>query len=199
MRKTWIVLALVTGLVAACSGSAASGSLQANGSLQASGTPAGGTQAAATATGTAGDSTGGAPKTPVACSLLTANEAATALGVPVNPGAGSVDPAENVCTFGGHALADMINFVEISVIDPVEFTPTRASVPSVFDITPATGIGDASYYQKDYLPNDSGTRMSLSARKGQTTFRIDMVLYGATDSRLMAAEKTLALGAVGRI
>jgi hypothetical protein len=198
VRKTWIVLALVTGLVAACSGSAASGSLQASGTPT-SGTPAGGTQAAATATGTAGNSTGGAPKTPVACSLLTANEAATALGVPVNPGAGSVDPAENVCTFGGHTLADMINFVEISVIDPVEFTPTRASVPSVFDISPATGIGDASYYQKDYLPNASGTRMSLSVRKGQTAFRIDMVLYGATDNRLMAAEKTLALGAVGRI
>jgi hypothetical protein len=118
--------------------------------------------------------------------------------VPVNPGAPAVDPSENVCSFGGHALADMVKFVEIEVINPVEFTPTRASVPGVFEITAASGVGDSAYYQKDYLPNNSGTRMSLSVQKGPTVIRIDIVLPGASDAQLMAAEKTLAVAAVGR-
>jgi len=200
------------GLVAACSGSAATGGPPAGGT-QALATQAAATQTAAThasashsaptqvvagATGTA-VAAGGAPKTPVACSLLTTAEAAAALGAAVNPGAGPVDPSENVCTFGGKALADMVNFVEIAVVAPVEFTPARAGVAGSFDIIPTTGIGDSAYYQKDYLPNNSGTRMSLSVQKGQTIFRIEIVHYGATDAQLKAAEKTLALAAAGRI
>jgi hypothetical protein len=92
----------------------------------------------------------------------------------------------------------MVKFVEIEVVNPVEFMPTRASVPNVFEITAAPGVGDAAYYQKDFLPNNSGTRMSLSVRKGSTVIRVDIVLDGASDSRLMAAEKTLAVSALGR-
>jgi hypothetical protein len=40
--------------------------------------------------------------------------------------------------------------------------------------------------------------MSLSVQKGPTVIRIDIVLPGASDAQLMAAEKTLAVAAVGR-
>ena len=137
--------------------------------------------------------------TPVACSLLTTAEAATALGVPTNPGAPSVDPKENVCTFGGTAIADMLKFVEISVTDPAEFLPGRAPVAGVFDRLPASGVGDAAYYQKDYLPNNSGTMMLLAFRKGGTTLTVDVVIPGAPDAQMQASEKALALAAVGRM
>lgn len=188
MRRTLIALAFVAGLVAACSSSAATGG------LPAAGTQAAGTQAAS------GNPAGGAPMTPVACSLTTAAEAAAALGVPVNPAVGSVDPKENACIFTGTALTDMAKFVEIAVIDPVEFTPTRQSVPSSFDMIPTSGIGDAAYYQKGYLPNTGGwVIIDLNVRKGQTTFRVSVVDHTASDSPIMAGEKTLALAALGRI
>jgi hypothetical protein len=136
--------------------------------------------------------------TPAACSLITSDEAAAALGAAVNPPAPSVDPTENVCSFGGADLADMINFVEIEVVNPVEFTPTRESVPDSFEITAAGGLGEAAYFQKDFLPNDSGTRMSLSVKKGQTVIRIDVVLDGATDDELKNLEQGLAVAALGR-
>ena len=203
MRRTLIGLAIVAGLVAACGSSAATGGAPAGGA------PTGGTQPAATvaaATGSpaasvaAGTSVaGGAPMTPVACSLLTTAEAATALGVSTNPGAPSVDPKENVCTFGGTAIADMLKFVEISVTDPAEFLPGRAPVAGVFDRLPASGVGDAAYYQKDYLPNNSGTTMELSFSKGGKTFAVDVVIPGSPDAQLQASEKALALAAIGRM
>ena len=196
MRRTLIVLAFVAGLVAACSGSAATGGLPAGGSQASQAQVAPGATGSA---GTAAASPGGAPMSPVACSLLTSDEAAAALGVPVNPGEGPVDPTENVCTFGGTALADMIKFVEIAVIGPAEFTPARTTIPSVYEKSQATGLGDAAYYVKSYLPNNSGTSMELFVGKGQTDIRIDIVDPGASDSQLMAGEKTLALAALGRM
>ncbi len=214
MRRSLILLTLVAGIVAACSGSAATVAPPAAtpapptpaaqtpaAQTSAIATPAAQTPAPAdpTATPGTGSGTGGAPATPAACSLLTADQAAAALGVAVNPGAPAVDPKENVCSFGGHALADMLKFVEIEVVNPVEFTPTRASVSGVFEITAAPGIGDSAYFQKDILPNNSGTRMSLSVSKGQTVIRLDMVLPGASDAQVMAAEKTLAAAALSHL
>lgn len=198
MRRTMIALALVAGLVAACSGSAATGGLPAVGT-QSAATQASATQAVAGSPVASGNPAGGAPKTPAACSLITTDEAAVAIGAAVTPGAASVDPAENACTFGGQALADMINFVEIAVVDPAEFTPTRAPIPSVFERSDVSGLGDQAYYVKSYLPNNSGTSMTLYVRKGQTIIRIDVVHSAASDSQLMAAEKTLALAALGRM
>lgn len=198
MRRALIAIAFVAGLVAACGGSAATGALPAAETPAAAGTQAAAATQAAGAT-VAGSSTGGIPKAPVACSLLTSDEAAVAIGAAVTPGAGPVDPTENVCTFGGKALADMVNFVAIALVAPAEFTPTRAAIPSVFEPTPASGLGDAAYYVKSYLPNNSGTSMTLYVSKGQTIVRIDVVLQGASDSQLMAAEKTLALAALGHM
>jgi hypothetical protein len=194
------------GLVAACGGSAATGSLQASGTpaggTPAGGTPAGGTQAGAPQTATAattatGGPTGSAASGPVACSLLTADEAAAALGDPVAPGVAPV-AGQNTCVFSGPVLK--LNSVQIAIIDPAEFTPTQASVPSSFTVTQATGIGDAAYYKKLFLPNTGGeSLMELSVKKGQVEFTITVLDHAKADDFLMAAEKTLALAAVGRI
>jgi hypothetical protein len=194
------------GLVAACGGSAATGSLQVGGT-PAGGTPAGGTQAGATqagatqtataATTATGGPTGSAASGPIACSLLTADEAAAALGDPVAPGVAPV-AGQNTCVFSGPVLK--LNSVQIAIIDPAEFTPTQASVPSSFTVTQATGIGDAAYYKKLFLPNSGGeSLMELSVKKGQVEFTITVLDHAKTDDFLMAAEKTLALAAVGRI
>jgi hypothetical protein len=201
VRKTWIVLAFALGLVAACGGSAATGTLQANGT-PAGGTPTGGTQSATTQTATAaagatGSPTGGASSGPIACSLITAAEAAVALGDPVSPGVAPV-AGENTCVFSGPVLK--LNSVQIAIIAPAEFTPTQQSVPSSFTVTPVTGIGDAAYYKKLFLPNTGGeSLMELSVQKGQVTFTITVLDHAKDDAYLMAAEKTLALAAVGRI
>src|SRR5664279_1927128 len=108
----WIGLALVMGLVAACGGSAATGTLQGNG------TPAGGTQSGTTqpstgATGATGTPTSGAPKTLDACTLITSAEAAAALGKPVDAGA-PPEPGAHSCLFvaSGNVTSDS---VEISI------------------------------------------------------------------------------------
>ena len=201
MRRTLIMLAFVAGLVAACSSAAATGGLPAGGSqaatTPAAATPAAATQAAAASAAPSGNPAGGDPQTPVACTLTTAPEATTALGEAVaagkNPGLG-----ENVCIFSGQP-SYVINFVEIRVANPAEFLPGRAPVAGVFDRIPVSGVGDTAYYQKDYLPNNSGTTMTLWFEKGQTVIAVYVVHSGTADGQLEAAEKTLALAAIGRM
>ena len=189
----------MTGLVAACGGSATIGSLQAS-RTPAGGTQTGASQAAASATGTtaaSGSATGSAQSGPIACSLITTAEASAALGDTVAAGVAPV-AGENTCVFSGPVFK--LTSVQIAVIALAEFTPTQASVPSSFTVTQAPGIGDAAYYKKLFLPNTGGeSLMELSVLKGQTAFTITVLDHAATDSTLMAAEKTLALAAVGRI
>lgn len=195
------MLTFVAGLVAACGGASATGDLPAGGT-QATTPPAAATQAVATQAPTtsavaSGNPAGGDPQTPVACTLTTAPEAKTALGEDVaagkNPGLG-----ENVCIFSGQPSYG-INFVEIRVANPAEFLPGRAPVAGVFDRIPVSGVGDTAYYQKDYLPNNSGTTMTLWFERGQTVIAVYVVHSGTADGQLEAAEKTLALAAVGRM
>ena len=196
MRRTLIMMAFVAGLVAACGGAAATGGLPAGGT-QAATPPAVATQGAATSAVPSGNPAGGDPQTPVACTLTTAPEATTALGENVaagkNPGLG-----ENVCIFSGQPSYG-INFVEIRVVDPAEFLPGRAPITGVFDRIAVSGVGDAAYYQKDYLPNNSGTTVTLWFKKGQTVIAVYVVHPNTADGQLEAAEKTLALAAIGRM
>ena len=174
------MLAFAAGLVAACGSSAA--------------TPAAGTQAGATqATGTQATTnapTGGAPKTLDACSLITADEAAAALGEPVDPGT-VPEPGADSCLFSAHALS--VNGVEISLTGLGSFDPTKKSIPGL-TITPVSGVGDAAYY----VSLGAGYEV-LNVRKGSTTFSVSVLRHGASDSQLQAAEKTLALAILGRI
>lgn len=194
MRRSLILLAFVTGLVAACSGSAATGVPQANG------TPAGATQPSATqgaatqpATAAADTAAAGPPKTLDACALITTDEAAAALGEPVDPGA-PPEPGANSCLFSGHpAQGISIDGVEIFITGAGSFDPNKKSIPGL-TITPVSGIGDAAYY----VSMGAG-HVVLNVRKGQTTFETSVLNANASDSQLQSAEKTLALLILGRI
>ena len=189
MRRTLVLLAFVTGLVAACSGSAATGAPQAPGT-QAGATQAGATQAPAGATGSAA---AGAPKELDACSLITTDEAAAALGEPVDPGA-PPEPGSSSCLFSGHpAQGITIDSVEISITSGGDFDPNKKSIPGL-TITPESGIGDAAYYV-----SIGAGHVVLNVKKGQTTFTTSVLKAGASDSQLQAGEKTLALAILGRI
>lgn len=181
MRRTWIVLAFVTGLVAACSGSAATGV------PQATGTQAG---AAQTAIGATDKPTAGVPQTLDACSLITASEAAAVLGKPVDPGA-APEPGAHSCIFVDSAKAT--DSAEISITSVADFKPTQKSIAGV-TITQVPGIGDDAYY----VSLGAGM-VVLNVRKDQTTFTTAVILKGASDSQLMDAEKTLAISVLGRI
>ena len=189
MRRTLIMLAFVTGLVAACSGSAATGAPQAPGT-QAGGTQAGGTQAAPGAADTA---PAGAPGEPDACTLITTDEAAAALGEPVDPGV-VPEPGASSCLFSGHPAQGLgIDGVEISITSGGDFDPNKKSIPGL-TITPVSGVGDAAYY----ISIGAGYQV-LNVKKGQTTFTVSVLKKGASDSQLQSAEKTLALAILGRI
>ena len=184
MRRTLIGLALVAGLVAACGGSTATGAPQAGGS------PAGVPTGAATTEAPAGANPTGAAGALDACSLITAAEAAAALGQPVAAGV-VPEPGASSCIFVDSAQA--ANAVDIEITRVADFKPDQKSIPGLA-ITPVSGVGDAAYYV-----NLGGGYETLNVRKGQTTFSVAVMLKGATDSQLEAAEKTLGVAAAGRI
>jgi hypothetical protein len=188
MRRTLISLALVTGLVAACSGSAATSA------PQAPGTQAGATQASPTevATGAADTAAAGAPGELDACSLITSDEAAAALGEPVD--AGTVpEPGVHSCLFSANTQDVSLDGVEISITSGSDFNPSQKSI-SGLTITQVSGIGDAAYY----VSIGAGYQV-LNVKKGQVTFSASVLKAGASDSELQSAEKTLALAILGRI
>lgn len=194
MRKTMFLVALVAGLVAACSGSAATGAVPPVGPTTA-GTQAAATQAAPAATvqGAAGNPTGGAPATLDACTLLTSAEATAALGEPVDPGVPPEAGARS-CIFAGHPAQGVdFNAVEISLTGTGTFDPNKKSIAGL-TITPVSGVGDAAYF----VSIGAGFEV-LSVKKGQTTFTVSVLLKGASDTQLQDAEKTLAALVVGRI
>jgi hypothetical protein len=73
------------------------------------------------------------------------------------------------------------------------FNPTQKSITGL-TITQISGIGDAAY-----TVSLGAGHVVLNVRKGQTTFSTSVLLKSASDSDLLAAEKTLALLILGRI
>jgi hypothetical protein len=133
--------------------------------------------------------TGAGPAALDACTLLTAGEAAAALGEPVD--AGTVPtPGARSCLWSTTKLS--ANAVEISITDIKAFNPDKPSIPGL-TITKVSGIGDAAYF----VSMGAGFQ-SLNFRKGQTTLSVGVVLKSASDNDLLALEKTLALAALGR-
>jgi hypothetical protein len=186
MRKNLILLGFVVGLVAACSGSTATGAPPANGTPPAA-TQAGATQVAPVATDT---TAAGAPNEPDPCTLITAAEAAAVLGKPVDPGQ-PPEPGSSSCLFTTTALG--IDSIEITVTSVADFKPTQKSITGL-TITQVSGIGDDAYY----ISIGAG-HVVLNVRKGQSTFSASVLLKGASDSQLMASEKSLAMLILGRI
>jgi hypothetical protein len=186
MRKNLILLGFVVGLVAACSGSTATGAPPANGTPPAA-TQAGATQAAPVATDT---TAAGAPKELDPCKLITDAEAAAVLGKPVDPGQ-PPEPGASTCLFTTTGLS--LDSIEITVLDLAEFKPTQKSITGL-TITRVSGIGDDAYY----ISIGAG-HVVLNVRKGQSVFSASVLLKGASDSQLMASEKGLAMLVLGRI
>jgi Protein of unknown function (DUF3558) len=183
MRKTLIVLAFVAGLVAACGGSAATGSVPvgATQSARIPGPPA----ATASPTGS----------TPIAlnpCTLITADEARAALGEPVDPAKAS-SPGAPYCYFYAHATQD--DSVEIYLTKPISFLPDQSSIAGVFEVTKISGVGDAAYYVDDV---GAGT-VGLNVKKGEATLVVSVAHKGSSIASLEAAEKTLAMLIAGRV
>ena len=189
VRRTLIALALVAGLVAACSGSAATVV------PPVSGTPAGGTQSGPTQTGAGVTTkpTTGAPKLLDACSLITSGEAAAALGEPVDPGVVPT-PGAHSCLFAGHPAQGIdANSVEISITSVAGFDPTKKSITGL-TIAQVSGVGDAAYS----VSMGSGY-IVLNVRKGQNSFTTSVLRKKASDAELLSAEKALAVAVLGRI
>ena len=206
MRRVTLLLVLVAAFGGACGGSGATGvpggALGTIPGIAATSTAAavapGATSTtlppAASAVTTAAD---GAPGSPVACSLITQGEAASALGYAVAAGTAPV-AGENTCVFSGPVMK--LNSVQVAVVAPAEFTPDRASVAGSFTITPTSGVGDVAYYEKIFLPNTGGeSSIQLSVKRGATIFVINVLDHARGDAFLMAAEKTLALAAATRV
>lgn len=185
MRRTLILLAFVTGLIAACSSSAATGVLPAGGTGAAS-TQAGATQAPIGAT----DTPAGPPKQLDPCTLITADEAAAAIGEPVDPGA-PPEAGSSSCLFTAQKLS--LNSVEISITSGGDFNPDKPSIPGL-TITKVSGVGDAAY-----TISIGDGHIVLEVRKGQTTFSTSVLLKGASNDQLLDKEKTLAGLILGRI
>jgi hypothetical protein len=182
MRKTLVMLAIVAGLVAACSGSAGTDRPQASGNQTA---PPQGTQGATTNTG------GGTPKELDACSLITQAEAASALGEPVD--AGTVpEPGAHSCLFSA-STGITINSVEISITTGSGFDSSKKSIPGL-TITKVSGIGDDAY-----TVSIGAGFLVLNVKKGQITFSVSVLRKSASNDDLLAAEKTLAMAILGRI
>jgi hypothetical protein len=187
MRKTLISLAFVATLISACSGSAATGGLPAGGAGADStaGAPqAGGTQPATAAT------PAGAPKELDACKLITNDEAAAALGEPVDPGA-PPEAGASSCLYTATELS--LNSVEISVINVADFNPDKPSITGL-TITKVSGVGDAAY-----TVSIGPGYIVLNVRKGQTAFSVSVLLKDASNDQLLQKEKTLAGLILGRI
>ena len=186
MRKTLIAIALVAGLVAACSGSSGTGGPQATGG-PASEVPAAATQAAPADTSNA---TTGGPTNLDACSLVTDAEAAGVLGKPVDPGA-PPEPGASSCLFTTSGLS--LDSIEISITTGSSFDPNKKSIPGL-TITPVSGIGDAAYY----VSMGAG-HVVLNFKKGSNTFTSSVLLKGASDAKLLDGEKSLAMTMLGRV
>jgi hypothetical protein len=186
MRRTLILLAIVAGLVAACGGSTATGALLAA-ATQAGATQDGATQAAP---GVTAVPTNGPATALDACTLITTDEAAAAVGQPVAAGV-VPEPGAHSCLFATQVLS--ADGVEISITGLDTFNPTQKSIPGL-TITPVSGIGDAAYY----LSMGAGSDV-LEVRKGSTTFSVSILRKGASDVQLQGDEKTLALAILGRI
>jgi hypothetical protein len=183
MRRSWIALILVAGFVAACGGSAATGSA-----------PVGATQTARipgppTATASPTDSASIALNP---CTLITVDEAKAALGEPVDPAKAS-SPGAPYCYFYAHATQD--DSVEIYLTKPISFLPDQSSIAGVFEVTKVSGVGDAAYYVNDV---GAGT-VGLNVKKGGVTFVVSMSHKGSSIASLEAAEKTLAMLIAGRV
>lgn len=185
-------------IVAGCGSSAATSNPAGGGG--------GGSSAAADATQQAAGQTVAAPPTagqtaaPAApanldpCKLITQAEAAAALGEPVDPGKQAAAGASS-CLWSGNDPSKIVSTdaVDVSVVDLSTFNESHKAGSGI-TVTPVPGLGDEAYFV-DLGPGF----VNLQVRKGSTAFTVDVMISGASNDKVEAADKSLAQLIVGRI
>jgi len=103
-----------------------------------------------------------------------------AIGAVVNR-ARSVDPTENVCTFGGKAIADMVNFVEIPG-RPGRIHADARGNPQRIRADAGFRPGRRRLLREELSPEQQRHEHDSLRQQGRTIVRIDVVHHGASDS-----------------
>jgi uncharacterized protein YidB (DUF937 family) len=128
------------------------------------------------------------------CTLITQAEAAAALGGPVDPGKQAAAGASS-CLWSGNDPSKPISAdgVDVSVTSVSTFDKSHKAGAGI-TVTPVPGLGDEAYFV------DLGIGyMNLRVKKGSTAFTVTVMLSGASNDKLQAADKSLAQLIVGRI
>ena len=129
-----------------------------------------------------------------ACSLVTREEASTALGAPVPAGSekamklplqGATIDAQ-YCFYGSEVIVARF---ELGANAPATFGQYRRSLATEEGYRSLDGVGDEAFIAKG----------QLAARRGQTGLIIDVGQARGGGAKEEAAEKTLALGAIARM
>jgi hypothetical protein len=193
MRRALFGACISILIVAGCGTSAATSSPVAQGTPAAVTTPAASDQAAGPSVA-AQQSTSQAGAAVDPCTLITQAEAAAALGEPVDPGKQAAAGASS-CLWSGNDPSKIVSTdaVDVAVIDVSTFNQSHKAGAGI-TVTPVPGLGDEAYFV------DLGMGfVNLHVRKGSTTFTVDVMLSGASNDKVMAADKSLAQLIVGRI
>jgi len=182
---------LITILLAACGGSSGANPTAGVGGA---GGGATGSKPAASAPGAqaAGGSLSGS--LPQACTLLTASDAQTALGVPV--GAPTVDQgggSSDNCTYAPVAITGFTS-IELAVFGPASFAHIKQSSAGA-TVTAISGLGD------DALFIDAGSLagVQLDVLKGNTAFYVAIFDNNESADQIKAAEKAVAEVVLSRL
>lgn len=133
-----------------------------------------------------------------ACLLLTQAQLAAAFGVSFAPGQHTTPTYLKTCTWipsGGST--DTLKFVTLNLESASAYDGGKNMMqqmkPKGVIITPASGIGDDSYYI-----SFGSNITNLMVKKGTVSFKL--AIYGATPpEKAMAIEKTLALQFVSKL
>jgi hypothetical protein len=179
----------------ACGGSGNGGSTQAGG---ASGTGSPSVPATPAATTTPAPATTTAPPQVIgtgACTLVTQDEAAAALGMPVPAGSATTAsfPIEGVgtiqaeyCSFGSEVL--LARF-DLGSAGSTLFATYRQSLTSESDYQEVSGVGDEAFFAKG----------QLAVRQSDTGLIVDVGQNTGSISGEQEREKSLALAALARL
>ena len=189
MRHRTLLVLLMTGLMAACGGTASPTATPSSGGGGGSGTT---NPTAAPPTQAGGPGTQGSA--PSACALLTAADAATALGAAVdqptvNQGGGN----SNNCTYAPTVITGLMS-IELNVLTLNAFSQVKSHVGQGMTLIPASGLGDDAFYIDAGF---AGTTLYVSSG----TIAISVTMLNGNDSaaQIQAAEKVAVQTALGRL
>jgi hypothetical protein len=195
MRRALFGACILILIVAGCGTSAATSNPVSQGTPAAPATPAGPTTPAASDQ-PAGPSVAARQSASQAgavdpCKLITQAEAAAALGASVDAGQQAAAGASSCLWSANKPIS--ADGVDVAVTQVSTFDKSHKSGPGI-TVTPVPGLGDEAYFV-DLGPG----YVNLQVRKGSTTFNVDVMIHGASNDVVMAADKSLAQLIVGRI